>query len=150
MSDLQDLYQDMILDHYKNPRNNRKPDPTTHSAKGYNPLCGDKVEVAVQVDDENRITDVGFVGDGCAISKASASMLTTALKGKTVDEAERMFNGVHHMLTGEPMSDEEEANLGKLEVLSGVCQFPMRVKCATLAWHTFHNALHGKSEVSTE
>ncbi|HLJ96647.1 MAG TPA: SUF system NifU family Fe-S cluster assembly protein [Gemmataceae bacterium] len=147
MSDLRELYQEVILDHHKKPRNFRILEGARH-VEGFNPLCGDKVTVYVQLDG-NRVRDVSFQGTGCAISTASASMMTESLKGKTRAEAEAIFQAFHDLLTGK--SNGNDLNLGKLEVFSGVREFPVRVKCATLAWHTFHAALEGEDKmVSTE
>jgi nitrogen fixation protein NifU and related proteins len=146
MSDLRDLYQDVILDHSKQPRNFRIL--SGKRADGYNALCGDRVTVYVEMEGE-RIKDISFQGSGCAISKASASMMTAALKGKTREEAKAVLEKFHDLVTGKP--DEIPVDLGKLQVFSGVCEFPARVKCATLAWHTLSAALEGKDEaVSTE
>lgn len=148
MSDLRELYQETILDHHKKPRNFRAPADASRKLEGYNPLCGDKVTIFVKLEG-NIVKDVAFQGAGCAISTASASMMTEILKGKTVDEAEDIFANFHNLITGKDTVDEDR--LGKLAVFSGVREFPMRVKCATLAWHTFHGALHGEQrEVSTE
>ena len=159
MSDLRELYQEVILDHGKRPRNFRTVEWADRKAEGYNPLCGDKVTVYAKVEGD-VIRDLAFQGAGCAISTASASMMTTALKGKTVAEAERIFERFHRMITGDatggpgataarPASAAEA--LGDLVVLAGVREFPMRVKCASLAWHTLRAALHGEGEpVSTE
>ncbi len=150
MSELSELYQEVILDHNKSPRNFHKLKDANRTADGYNPLCGDKVTVYVKLDGE-VIQEISFEGSGCAISKASASMMTESLKGKTTAEAEALFDRVHKMLTGEPGANGGSANLGKLAVLSGVCQFPARVKCASLSWHTFHAALkHEGGTTSTE
>lgn len=150
MSDLRDLYQETILDHHKKPRNFRKLDAADRQLEGYNPLCGDKVTVFVKLDG-NVIRDVAFQGAGCAISTASASMMTETLKGKTVEEAEGIFANFHKLITAKDVSEVDEDMLGKLAVFGGVREFPMRAKCATLAWHTFHGALHGeKRQVSTE
>jgi nitrogen fixation NifU-like protein len=140
MSELRELYQTTILDHNKSPRNFRVPEGTNARADGHNPLCGDKLTVHVALDDDT-VRDIGFQGSGCAISTASASLMTQAVKGKPVAEALRLFEAFHALLTtgGEP----SEA-LGKLAVFAGVREFPMRVKCATLAWHTLRNALEGK------
>jgi nitrogen fixation NifU-like protein len=146
MADLDDLYQEVILDHNKSPRNFRAMANASHQAEGYNPLCGDQVTVYLQLRD-GLIEDISFQGSGCAISKASASLMTAELKGKPVAKAGEMFSTVHRMLTGEGAS--ESANLGKLEVLSGVCKFPARVKCATLAWHTMNAALTGDTAVAS-
>lgn len=156
--DLRDLYQEVILDHGKRPRNLRKPDDVTCHADGVNPLCGDQVTVYLKVDDNNIIQDAAFEGRGCAISVASASMLTELLKGRTADEAEVLFEAFHKLCTGEaevdtalpPGHDDLRDALDKLAVLSGVRDFPSRVKCATLAWHTMHAALAGEAQVSTE
>lgn len=153
MSELGALYQEIILDHCKRPRNFGPLPETPHVAEGYNPLCGDKVKVYVALDGD-RIGRVTFEGVGCAISTASASLLTEALAGRTLAEAELLFEGFHAMLTGDPSQtggEADEERLGKLAALSGVREYPMRVKCATLAWHTFHAALEGRAErVSTE
>jgi nitrogen fixation NifU-like protein len=149
MSDLTELYRDMILDHNRSPRNFRAMDDATAHAKGHNPLCGDNVTIYVKLEGD-RIVDVSFEGSGCAISKASASMMTAELKGKTRDEAEAMFERVHHMLTREPGTDVDLDELGKIAVLSGVSEFPARVKCASLPWHTVHTALAGGDIVTTE
>ena len=149
MSDLRDLYQEVILDHHKKPRNFRMLEGARH-VEGYNPLCGDKVTVYLKLQD-GRIQDISFQGSGCAISTASASMMTESLKGKTLSEAETLFKSFHELVTGQAHAAGEPADLGKLEVFGGVREFPVRVKCATLAWHTFHAALEGKEEpVSTE
>jgi len=147
MSDLRDLYEQTILDHNRNPRNfQRVPAGCTHEAHGFNPLCGDEFTVRLQVED-GVIKDVTFDGAGCAISTASASLMTEGIKGKTVAEAERIFTDIHNLLTREG----EHGTLGKLDVLCGVREYPVRVKCATLAWHTLHAALEGKPDtVSTE
>jgi len=144
-SELQDLYQEVILDHNKRPRNFRAIE---HGAKaeGYNPLCGDRVTVYLDVR-EGRIADVSFQGSGCAISKASASLMTDAVKGKTLEEAAALFERFHRMITRPP--DEPVEDLGKLSVLAGVRQFPIRVKCASLPWHTLRSAAETKDEVVT-
>jgi nitrogen fixation NifU-like protein len=142
MSELRDLYQQVILDHNKSPRNHRVLESATHKADGHNPLCGDKVTVFVEVN-EGRITAATFVGSGCAISTASASLMTESLKGKTVPEAQQLFTSVHELLTA-PDEPDDVSELGKLAVFSGVREFPMRVKCASLAWHTLKRALDGK------
>ena len=147
MSDLRALYEEVILDHNRNPRNFLKapPDANRH-AHGYNPLCGDDFTVHLTIEDD-VIQDVGFEGAGCAISTASASLMTEAIKGKTVAQAQQLFRGVHNLLTQEGPADE----VGKLGVLAGVRDYPMRVKCATLAWHTMHAALEGEREqITTE
>ena len=148
--DLRELYQEVILDHNKRPRNFRVPDPVNRKAEGYNPLCGDKITVFLYVDGD-MIKDVGFQGTGCAISKASASMMTDALKGKSLQEADAFFQKFHTMLTGPASSDVQIDALGKLAVLSGVREYPMRVKCASLAWHTLKAAMQAEHDVvSTE
>jgi len=150
MSDLRELYQEVILDHNKKPRNFHKLEAANRSAEGYNPLCGDQFTVYLQLEDD-VIRNISFQGSGCAISKASASIMTSSLKGKTKAEAEVLFDRVHKMLTGELDPTAGLHELGKLEVLSGVCEFPTRVKCASLAWHTLHAALKGdEAAVSTE
>jgi nitrogen fixation NifU-like protein len=149
MSELNDLYQEVILDHNKNPRNFREMDTANFKADGHNPLCGDQLKVFLEVEDE-RVKDVSFVGSGCAISKASASMMTQVVKGKSKAEAEKMFDEFHRMVLGELDEDEEENSLGKLKIFAGVREFPARVKCASLSWHTMNAALHGEEEVSTE
>jgi nitrogen fixation NifU-like protein len=149
MSDLRELYQEVILDHHKKPRNFRKLEGARH-VEGFNPLCGDKVTVFVLLEGD-VVRDVSFQGSGCAISTASASMMTESLKGKTRAEAEALFRSFHDLLTGKVSPDAELPNLGKLQVFSGVREYPVRVKCATLAWHTFHAALEGEDKtVSTE
>ena len=147
MSDLGDLYQELILDHNKTPRNFRVMPTADRRAEGNNPLCGDHFTIYLSLDGDT-IRDISFEGAGCAISKASASMMTQALKGKTRAEAQKLFDGFHSLVTGHPSAGSE---LGKLTVFSGVSEFPVRVKCATLAWHTLLSALHDdKQPVSTE
>lgn len=148
--DLRELYQEVILDHGRHPRNHRLPERYNREARGYNPLCGDKITLRLQVDGD-RIVDVGFVGQGCAISQASCSTMTEAIKGMTVPEVEALFRKFHAMVTGEQPSEGAEEELGKLAVFAGVREFPMRVKCATLGWHTLHQALRESGgEVTTE
>ena len=148
--DLRELYQEVILDHNKRPRNFRVPDPVNRRAEGYNPLCGDKITVFLYVEGDT-IKDLGFQGTGCAISKASASMMTDALKGMTLAEADKFFERFHAMVTAPANADVKSDDLGKLAVLSGVREYPMRVKCASLAWHTMKAAMHAQQEVvSTE
>ena len=150
MSELRELYQQVILDHHRKPRNYRKLPRSTGSAEGYNPLCGDRVSVEVETGD-GVIGDIGFQGSGCAISRASASMMTASLKGQTVAEAEQTFDRFHRMLTESQPSRVLTDALGKLAVFAGVREFPSRIKCATLPWHTARTALAGKGEpVSTE
>ena len=147
MSGLRDLYQEVILDHNKRPRNFRALAPSTHHADGYNPLCGDKVTVYLNIDD-GIIQDIAFQGSGCAISTASASLMTEALKGKPVVEVEPLFEEFHDVVTG---TAEPSPALGKLAILAGVRDYPARVKCATLAWHTLRAALENQAQpVSTE
>ena len=149
MTALSDLYQEVILDHNKTPRNYRAVEGATHSGLGHNPLCGDQLALYVKVED-GVIRDIGFQGKGCAISKASASLMTEAVKGKTVEEAEALFARFHDLLTGPPDVKADAKSFGKLAVFSGVREFPARVKCATLSWHTLHTALSGGSPASTE
>ena len=151
MSDLVDLYQEMVLDHNNRPRNFQKLDDASNTADGYNPLCGDQISVYLKVED-GVIADVGFQGVGCAISKSSASMMTQSVKGKTVEEAETLFQEFHAMVTREPGTEYESSSLGELEVLSGVCAFPNRIKCASLAWHTLTASLNDSQgrQASTE
>jgi len=147
MSELRDLYQAMILDHYKKPRNYGRPAGADRSAEGANPLCGDRVQVFARLEGD-QLAAVGFEGSGCAISTAAASLMTQAVKGKSRAEVETLFDRYHEMVTGKAKPD---ASLGKLEVLAGVREFPARVKCATLVWHALLAALAGRDEiVSTE
>ncbi len=149
MSELDELYQEVILDHNKSPRNFREIADANRRSEGYNPLCGDHVTVYVNLAD-GVIQDISFKGSGCAISKASASMMTTELKGKTEAEAQRVFANVHKMLTGDiDVEESDHERLGKLKILSGVCKFPARVKCASLAWHTVNAALNGTGKVAS-
>jgi nitrogen fixation NifU-like protein len=150
MSDLQGLYQEVILDHSKRPRNFGAIEGASGHAEGYNPLCGDKVKIDLKMEGD-RISDIKFRGSGCAISTASASILTETLKGKTRAEAEALFETFHDLVTGKGAENGRKPELGKLAVFSGVSEFPMRVKCATLAWHTLKSALEGsEAPVSTE
>lgn len=144
MSDLRDLYQQVIMDHKKNPRNFREIVDANHMAHGNNPLCGDALVVYVKMND-GVIEDVSFQGSGCAISVASASLMTETLKGKTLEEAEKLYDNVHNALTGE---SENAELVGKLQVLGGVKEFPARVKCATLSWHTVHAAMDNDHDIS--
>ncbi len=149
MSEFSDLYQDLILDHQKNPRNFGVLAEANHHADGFNPLCGDKIALDLKVNGEGVIEDMKFKGSGCAISKASASMMTMALKGKKTAEAEKMFGLFHDMVMGKEGARPTE--LGKLKVFEGVRDYPARVKCASLAWHTLEAALHDeKSVISTD
>ena len=145
--DLGDLYQETILDHNRQPRNFGTLPGANRTAEGFNPLCGDKVTVTLHVED-GVLKDIRFQGSGCAISKASASMMTESMKGKTRAEAEALFQQFHRLLTGEPAPPDESA-LGKLVVFSGVKEFPVRVKCATLAWHTLRSALENAHQVAS-
>ena len=149
MSELNDLYQEVILDHNKNPRNFRAIENATNQADGHNPLCGDALKVYLNIEGD-MVIDVAFKGSGCAISKASASMMTQAVKGKTKAEAENLFNEFHKMVTGELDIETDKNHLGKLKIFAGVLEFPARVKCASLSWHTVHAALNEEAEVSTE
>jgi len=149
MAELSDLYQEVILEHAKAPRNFRVLATPTGTAEGSNPLCGDRCSVNISMRGE-VIEDVAFQGSGCAISRASASMMTQALKGKTLQEADSLFRSFHRMVTGQ-RNDADKSELGKLKVFGGISEFPTRVKCATLAWHTLQAALHGDREpVTTE
>ena len=149
MSDLRELYQQVILDHNKNPRNFREMPDATRRIEGYNPLCGDHYTIFLQVDGDT-IKDVSFTGNGCAISKASASVMSSTVKGKSRDEAAKLFDTFHRLVTGDS-SGVDAAELGRLAAFSGVSEFPARVKCATLAWHTLNAALKGEGEsVTTE
>ncbi len=148
MSELTDLYQEVILDHNRRPRNFRAIEQASRKQEGYNPLCGDRLTLYVKLEGD-RIGDVSFQGTGCAISKASASLMTDAVKGKTVEEARALFERFHEMVTSSPESEVPE--IGKLAVLAGVREFPTRIKCASLAWHTLKAAVAGaEGPVSTE
>ena len=148
MADLRELYQEVILEHSKAPRNYRELPSANHRAEGYNPLCGDHFTLYLDLDGDT-IRDIGFQGSGCAISKASASMMTQSVKGRSKQEAEKLFSEFHKLVTGQ--ANGNRADVGKLAAFSGVSEFPVRVKCATLAWHTLHAALEGKQDaVSTE
>ena len=148
--DLRELYQQLVLEHNRSPRNFREMPDATASAEGTNPLCGDQITLFVKLAGET-IADVSFQGSGCAISQASASLMTTAVKGKTRGEAEELFRSFHALVTGSAGAPEDPTSLGRLAALAGVRQFPARVKCANLAWHTLHEALSGTGDpVSTE
>ena len=149
MSELNELYQEVILDHNKNPRNFREIETATQTADGNNPLCGDALRVYIEMEND-CVKDVAFKGSGCAISKASASMMTQVVKGKSKEEAETLFDEFHKMVTGELNVEEDANHLGKLKIFAGVLEFPARVKCASLSWHTLHAALNEEVEVSTE
>jgi nitrogen fixation NifU-like protein len=150
-SELDELYQQVILDHAKSPRNRREIEGASRHAQGYNRLCGDRITVYLMIDGDT-ITDVSFTGSGCAICTASASMMTQSLKGKTVQQAEAMFGKFHHLLTEDDGNDDASDDLDKLVVFGGVRRFPVRVKCATLPWHTYKAAIdgHDNGDVSTE
>src|SRR5262245_1085417 len=147
MADLSDLYQEVILDHNKRPRNFRVLDHPSHQAEGYNPLCGDRLKLYLEVDG-GVVTNIGFQGSGCAISRASASLMTDAVRGKPVEEVRALFDRFHRMVTAPP--DQSVDDLGKLSALAGVREFPVRVKCASLAWHTLKAALDREAAASTE
>lgn len=145
-----DLYQEVIIEHNKKPRNFRKLEQPTHFAEGYNPLCGDHLTVYLLVNKAGVIEDLSFIGDGCAISKASASMMTQSLKGKKIDEAKNLFEQFHKLIVGELNPKKNSNTLGKLTIFSHIWHFPSRVKCASLAWHTMKGALEKEKIVSTE
>jgi len=149
MSELSELYQQVILDHNKKPRNFRRLESATHTAEGYNPLCGDHLTVYLDLEGD-EVREISFEGSGCAISKASASMMTQAVKGKSKEHAEELFNEFHSMVTGELDEENEDNALGNLKIFAGVRDFPVRVKCATLPWHTMRAALVNQETVSTE
>ena len=149
MSELSELYQQVILDHNKKPRNFRKLESANRSAEGYNPLCGDQLTVYLDLE-EGAVKEIAFEGSGCAISKAAASMMTQAVKGKSREQAEELFTEFHSMVTGELDEETEENSLGNLKIFAGVREFPVRVKCATLPWHTLQAALNNEERASTE
>ncbi|MDQ1265143.1 MAG: nitrogen fixation protein NifU [Bacteroidota bacterium] len=140
MNEIDELYQQVILDHNKNPRNFGALENATHHAEGHNPLCGDHIDLFLDIDGD-KINQVKFEGSGCAISKASASIMTTLLKGKTIEEAKKLFDDFHNIVTSEMGTEQDFGNLGKLTVFNGVREFPSRIKCASLAWHTLMDAL---------
>ena len=147
-SALRELYQEVILDHSRHPRHYGALENASHKAEGYNPLCGDRVTVYLKLGEDDRVADIKFEGKGCAISQASASMMTDMLKGRTAAQADRLMQGFLHLVKGEDASDLPEDDRERLEVMGGISQFPMRVKCATLAWHTYKNAVEeGKNAV---
>lgn len=148
MFDLRDLYQQVIVDHNKSPRNFGRLKTFNHEADGYNPLCGDKLHVYLNVNDEGMIEDVSFEGEGCAISVASASLMTETLKGSPLPDFQQTFEGFQHMVTADLDEDPDEEVLGKLAVLSGVREFPSRIKCAVLCWHTMKSAVEDSEEVA--
>jgi nitrogen fixation NifU-like protein len=150
MYDLRELYQEVVMDHNRRPRNFRKLDDANRSADGFNPLCGDRISLYLNVDGD-LISDVGFIAEGCAISKATSSMMTERIKGAPVEEAERVFTAFRHMVTRRPEEDYDAELLGDLEILSGVSEYPARIKCATLSWHTLRSALNDQDKrVTTE
>ena len=149
MSELSELYQQVILDHNKKPRNFRKLENANRAAEGFNPLCGDQLHVYIQLEND-QLKDISFEGSGCAIWKASASMMTQAVKGKSKEEAEILFDEFHRMVTGKLDQETEENHLGRLTIFAGVRDFPVRVKCATLSWHTMKAALEGQQSATTE
>lgn len=150
MADLRELYQTTILDHNKQPRNFRVPEGANRQAAGHNPLCGDRVTVHLRFED-GVVKDVGFQGNGCAISTASASLMTQAVKGRSAAEVETLFDAFHRLVTSNPQHEADDEGVGKLAVLGGVREYPVRVKCATLAWHTLRSALAGAGKtVKTE
>lgn len=148
-SELRELYQQVILDHHRKPRNQRDVEGANRRAEGFNPLCGDHVTVQLKLDADGRCVDAGFTGSGCAICTASASMMTEAVRGKTREETEALFQGFHRLVTGAEGADAATPSLGKLAVFAGVREFPVRVKCASLPWHTFHAAITGQDEAVT-
>ena len=149
-AELRELYQQVILDHNKSPRNFRKLENANHFAEGYNPLCGDKIDIYLFVEDD-KVKDISFQGNGCAISKASASLMSSIVKGKTVNETKELFEKFHDLITGKIDNDSAFDTLGKLSVFAGVKEFPSRVKCASLAWHTMNAALKNEEQnVTTE
>ena len=146
-----ELYQQVILEHNRKPRNFKKLEPSTHNAEGYNPLCGDHLHVYLNMDGQKKITEVTFIGDGCAISKASASMMTESLKGKSVEEAKTLADQFIKLISGKLDPDKDKNTLGKLAIFSGIWHFPARVKCASLCWHTAKAAIDKENKaVSTE
>ncbi len=149
MSELSELYQQVILDHNKKPRNFRELESANRVAEGHNPLCGDQLTVYMRMEDA-AVAEVSFVGTGCAISKASASMMTQAVKGKTREEARELFEEFHRMVTGELDEESEPNRLGRLKIFAGVRDYPARVKCASLSWHTMRAALEGEEVATTE
>ncbi len=150
MSELRELYQTTILDHNKQPRNFRSLDPSSHEADGHNPLCGDQVTVQVRLSADGTVEDIGFQGSGCAISTASASMMTEAVKGKPLADVHALFDRFHDLVTSDPTEEPDLDGVGKLMVFAGVREFPMRVKCATLAWHTLKSAVEDGRTARTE
>jgi len=147
-NELRELYQQVILDHNKSPRNFKKLETANHYAEGYNPLCGDRIDVYVKLAD-NKIEDISFQGSGCAISKASASLMSSMVKGKTIEDADELFEKFHHLITGKMDEEVDTDEIGKLAVFAGVREFPSRVKCASLAWHTLISALKEENKTVT-
>ena len=146
--ELKDLYRDVILDHNRQPRNFGRLDPADALADGHNPLCGDRVRVTLVLGEDSRVKDIKFTGKGCAISQASASMMVDMLKGRTANEAEKLMQGFLHLVKGEDATDLTGDDREQLDVMAGVSAFPMRVKCATLAWHTMKSALEGGNQAA--
>jgi nitrogen fixation protein NifU and related proteins len=147
---LRELYQEVILDHSRHPRHFGPLEHASHTGEGHNPLCGDRVKIYLVVGEDNRITDIKFEGRGCAISQASASLMTDMLAGRTVDEGAKLMDGFLHLVRGEDAGGLDEDDRERLQVMAGVSAFPMRVKCATLAWHTMKSALEGGSTAKSE
>lgn len=147
---LRELYQEVILDHSRHPRHFGPLDHATHNAEGHNPLCGDRVKIHLMLDGDNKIADIKFEGRGCAISQASASLMTDMVIGRTRDEAEALMGGFIQLVKGEDVANLNEDDRDRLNVMAGVSAFPMRVKCATLAWHTMKSALEGGPSAKTE
>ena len=153
LDDLRELYQEVILDHGKNPRNYGKPEEVSHHADGHNPLCGDRITVYLDVDDSGVVRNAAFDGRECAISQASASLMTEIVSGKNLEQVERLFRSFHEMCTSDADVEADDSlvdEMDRLQVLSGVRQYPIRVKCATLAWHTMNAALAGDHDATTE
>ncbi|MBT3983144.1 MAG: SUF system NifU family Fe-S cluster assembly protein [Bacteriovoracaceae bacterium] len=145
---MKELYQSVILDHNKNPKNFKKIEGHTHKQEGFNPVCGDHLHIYIKLsDDKATVEDVGFIGEGCAISKASASMMTQAIKGRPVQEVKDLYKDFHKLLTGKLDPENDENSLGKLQIFSGIWKYPARVKCATLSWHTMAAALDGEAGI---
>ena len=151
-ANIEKLYQEVILDHNRNPKNFREIEDATHVQEGHNPLCGDHLHIYLKVDkDSNTITDISFKGEGCAISKASSSMMTQRLKGMDLTTAKKTFSEFHELLKGTLNPEKDNHDLGKLQIFAGIWQYPSRVKCASLAWHSFHSAIQGdNAPVKTE
>ena len=150
MDDLRELYQATILGHHKKPRNFRVIEHASHEADGHNPLCGDQLTLYAQLDGDGTLEDVSFQGSGCAISRASASLMTDHVKGKSLEEVDADFERFHELVTSSPSEEAKTGGMGKLAVLAGVREYPMRVKCATLAWHALKAALEGEATTKTE